>query len=109
MLHAAACLALLLGLVAAPALGCAVPTRFVLRNETGLRVRQVMIADDGRSPLPGQRDNILPPAGIAPGAAVTLTMPSCIGVYVLTAVLSDGTERRRPGLDARRLRELALR
>lgn len=104
-----ALLALLICLGAAPALACAVPTSIAFRNETPQQVRQVMITDDTRSPVPGPRINRLSPAGMAPGAVLTLTMPSCIGLYVLTAVLADGTERRYPGLDAQRIRELALR
>jgi hypothetical protein len=40
---------------------------------------------------------------------VTLTMPSCMGLYVLTATFADGTQQRHPGLDARRIHALALR
>jgi hypothetical protein len=40
---------------------------------------------------------------------VTLTMPSCMGLYVVTAVFADGTEQRHPGIDAGRIRGLALR
>jgi hypothetical protein len=92
------------GLAATSAMACAVPTYFDLRNDTGQQVREVWITDDDAWSRSQPRGNIL-----APGAAVRLHMPSCLGLYVLTAVLADGTERRHPGLDARRMIGLVLR
>jgi hypothetical protein len=104
-----ALLAALAGLAAGPAFACAVPTSIEIRNEARQPVRQLMIEDDSPGPRIGPRANRLPPAGLAPGAAITLTMPSCMGLYVVTAVFADGTEQRHPGIDARRIRGLALR
>ena len=101
--------AALIGLGVGPALACAVPTSIEIRNETRQPVRQLTIDDDSPAPGTASRVNRLPPAGLAPGGAATLTMPSCIGLYVLTAVFADGTEQRHPGLDARRVRGLSLR
>jgi hypothetical protein len=104
-----ALLAFLAALAVGPALACAVPTSIEIRNEARQPVRQLMIEDDSPAPRIGPRANRLPPAGLAPGAAVTLTMPSCMGLYVVTAVFADGTEQRHPGIDAGRIRGLALR
>jgi len=104
-----ALLAALAVLGAAPALACAVPTSIEIRNEAPQAVRQLTIEDDSPVRWSGPRANRLPPAGLAPGAAVTLTMPSCMGLYVVTAIFADGTEQRHPGVDAGRIRGLALR
>jgi hypothetical protein len=102
-------LAALMAFGAGPALACAVPTSIEIRNETRQAVQRLWISDDSLTAWTEPRGNRLPPAGLAPGASVTLTMPSCMGLYVLTATFADGTEQRHPGLDARRVRALALR
>lgn len=104
-----ALLGALAGLAAGPALACAVPARIEIRNDTAQAVRQLTIEDDSPTPWAGPRPNRLPPAGLAPGAAVTLSMPSCMGLYVVTAVFADGSEQRHPGIDAGRIRGRALR
>jgi hypothetical protein len=104
-----AILAALWPLVAGPTFACAVATEFDLSNETGQRIRTLSITDDTRLPSTEPRVNILPPEGIAPGASLRLRMPSCMGLYVMTATLADGTVRQFPGLDARRMRALAVR
>jgi hypothetical protein len=99
---------LLLGLGASHAVACAVPTRIDVSNAIGQQVQRLSIADDTTAPFTDSRVNILPPAGLPPGARITLNMPSCMGLYVATAVLADGTVRRYPGLDAGRIRALEL-
>ncbi len=100
---------ILLGLAALPAFACAVPTRIEVRNETPQQLRLLSISDDTQAPFTDSRVNILPPDGLAPGQAITLNMPSCMGLYVMSATLADGTVRRYPGLDARRIIGLSVR
>jgi hypothetical protein len=102
-------LAALMAFGAGPALACAVPTSIEIRNETRQTVHRLWISDDTQAAGINSRANRLPAAGLAPGASVTLTMPSCIGLYVLTATFADGTEQRHRGVDARRIRGLSLR
>lgn len=103
-------IALLALLVVAPdALACAQATRFELRNETAQAVRAVYIDTMQPRGEPPSTLNRLPPARLAPGAVTSMTFPPCIGTYTLRAVLADGTERRHPDLDARRVRGVALR
>ncbi len=97
------------GLGAAPAMACAVATDLEVRNATQQQVRRIMIDEQIQPDTPASTRNILRPPGLAPGSAVTLGMPSCMGIYVLTAILEDGTERRYRDLDARRVRALELR
>jgi hypothetical protein len=102
-------LAALMACGAGPALACAVPTSIEIRNETRQPVHRLWISDDTQAAWTDSRANRLPPAGLAPGASVTLTMPSCMGLYVVTATFADGTQQCHPGLDAGRIRALALR
>ena len=102
-------LGLLLGLGAGPAMACAVATQLDLRNATGQTVQRLAIQEEVRGALPEPSWTLLPATGLAPGASFTVSMPSCLGMYVATATLADGTVRRYPGLDARRIRALELR
>jgi hypothetical protein len=86
-----------------------VPTQIDLRNATGQQVQHVAIHEEQGGFGAPPRTNILPPAGLAPGASRRVQLPSCIGVYALVATLADGTVRRVPGLDAQRIRALELR
>ncbi|MBR0650967.1 hypothetical protein GXW78_14940 [Roseomonas terrae] len=99
--------ALVAGLLAAPAplLACALPTRIELRNETAQQV--VALYVDSAQEAPSTFNRL--PNGLAPGAAETITLPSCIGLYALRATFADGTAQRHDGIDARRIRGLALR
>ena len=84
-------------------------TRLDLRNTTGQHVQSLAIQEETGGVLPEPRWTLLPAAGLAPGAGFTVSMPSCMGIYVAVATLADGTVRRYPGLDARRIRALELR
>lgn len=88
-----------------PLLACALPTRIELRNETAQQVVALYI--DSAQEAPGTL-NLLPNR-LAPGGAETITLPSCIGIYTLRAAFADGTAQRHDGIDARRIRGLALR
>lgn len=91
------------------AMACAVPTRITLRNDTSQVLRAFYIdAAENRAEGPSTL-NRLPPAGLAPGATVTVTFPSCIGVYTLRGIFADGSEQRHDQVDARRIRSLTLR
>lgn len=103
---------ILAGLIAAaagPAVACAVPTQLELLNATGQPVQRLAIVEERGGFGAPPSANILAPTGLAPGGRLTVAMPSCIGVYAVTATLADGTQRHYPGLDAQRIRALELR
>lgn len=102
-------LALASWVASGPALACAVPTRIELRNETRRVLRQVFLTEQLPTVQGDSRFNVLEQGELPPGAAATITFPSCMGTYRLTAVFADGTVERRDGLDAGRIRGLALR
>jgi hypothetical protein len=103
-----ACLVVLLAAAPGLALGCAVPTRMELRNETAQRVRAVHIQANDERLLQPNRVNYLEGA-LEAGGVATITFPSCMGTYVLRVVFADGTEQTHPGIDAGRIRALSLR
>ncbi len=109
MRHQGILFGLLAGLGAAPAMACAVATQLDLRNATGQTLQHLAIQEETRGALPEPSWTLLPAPGLAPGASLTVSMPSCLGIYVATVTLADGSVRRYPGLDASRIRALELR
>lgn len=103
--------AVLMAVAAAPgmALACAVPSRIELQNATAQDVRALLIDDEEGPRQPPSTFNRLRLPPLAPGAAVTITFPSCIGTYVFRAVFADGSEQRHAGIVAGRIRVLTLR
>lgn len=53
--------------------------------------------------------NQLAAAGLPPGEAVTITLPSCIGIYEVSAMFADGRVVAHPDLNATTIRELVVR
>lgn len=102
--HCLAAIVALLLAAPAPLLACALPTRIELRNETAQQVVALYIDSEREAPSAFNRL----PNGLAPGAAATITLPSCIGIYGLRATFVDGTVQRHDGIDARRIRGVAL-
>ncbi|MBR0645990.1 hypothetical protein [Plastoroseomonas hellenica] len=98
-------LLLILGLlsVARGAEACAVATTIRVENGASEAVRTLQVL----SPSPGS--NQAPQGGVAPGQAVPITLPSCIGVYGLRATFASGRAVDHPNLDARTIRGLVLR
>lgn len=88
---------------AGAARACAVPTRLRVENRSTRRLRQVFVAS------PGQGPNQLPREGLAPGGTATITLPSCIGLYTVSAIFMDGQRVDHPAIDARTARGLVVR
>jgi len=88
---------------ATPALACAVPTSLRVENQSGQVARRIFVS------APHVGSNQAPEGGLAPGATATITLPSCMGIYAVTAILTDRTERRHDRLDATNIRGITLR
>ena len=82
---------------------CAVPTTIRVENSSSEAVRALHVL----SPFPGS--NEASADGIAPGQAVWITLPSCIGIYGLRATFASGRAVDHNNLDARTIRSLILR
>lgn len=99
----AAALALLAALLTAAEAGaCAVSGSVRVENRTTLRVREAFVS------APDQGANQLPPGGLAPGQAATITLPSCLGTYRISVVYGDGSRSEHPGLDGTRVIGIVL-
>ncbi|BDG71845.1 hypothetical protein [Roseomonas fluvialis] len=93
---------LLTGVIAGPALACALPGRLELHNATGQRIHRLAITED-LQPSPAQpSENQLPSGGLLAGERVTVFMPYCVGRYTVTVQLADGTLRSFRSIDAAR-------
>jgi hypothetical protein len=94
----------LIGLGGGPARACPVATLIEVRNMTQQQILRIDVIGEAPARAHVPADSVLPPAGMAPGAIRTVGLPSCLGTYLLTAVLMDGTERRYPGLQGAQFR-----
>ena len=84
-------------------LGCAVATSVRVENQGATAIRSVSVSD------PSGGINQLPAAGLAPGQAARITLPSCLGVYEVKVVFADGRVTLYPALDAQTIRQLTVR
>lgn len=82
---------------------CAVPTVVRVANEGAVPIRSVYVSGPSAGP------NQLPAAGLAPGEAAAIVLPSCIGRYDISVVFADGRTTVHPALNAATIRGLPLR
>lgn len=94
----------LIGLAGGPARACPIATLVEVRNLTQQQILRVEVVEQAPVVARDPAANILPPPGLAPGAVTTVVLPSCLGLYLLTTVLTDGTERRYSGLSGGQFR-----
>ena len=87
-----------------PGQACAVPTNVRVENGGALTLRTLQLSEmtsrhqlsEATSTAPNQ----LPMAGLAPGAVMTIILPSCVGVYAISATFSDGRVVNYPNVNA---------
>ena len=90
-------------------LACAVPPRVELRNDMNQAVRAVFLDTVSRCGVHRSEVNALSTGALPPGRTVSVTLPSCIGVYQLRTVGADGRERGQGDITAGEFRVVALR
>lgn len=82
---------------------CAVATTLRVENRSGVLVRSLYVSK------PSVGRNQLTKAGLPPGEAAKVTLPSCLGTYEISAEFADGRVVAYPDLDGRSIRGLVLR